>query len=228
MADAPVPSLTRAREQKINELSQHFANDDLSLDELERRIELVYKAGSVAELDSITADLRLTPTSAGMTPAPMSPRQQVMTGMEARRGRLLAIMGESRRTGRWLVPSQLRVVSLMSDTQLDLTQAVMASGLAEIHVTAMWSSCRLIVPPGMRVINEMHAVMASVTSNADEMDPPGVSRTNAPTIRLTGTAFMAEVKVTVRRKEDPPLEAKQLGHLAACWHSDRALEATSG
>src|SRR5512146_2614030 len=102
MADAPVPSLTRAREQKINELSQHFANDDLSLDELERRIELVYKAGSVAELDSITADLRLTPTSAGMTPAPMSPRQQVMTGMEARRGRLLAIMGESRRTGRWL------------------------------------------------------------------------------------------------------------------------------
>lgn len=203
MADAPVPSLTRAREQKINELSQHFANDDLSLDELERRIELVYKAGSVAELDSITADLRLTPTSAGMTPAPMSPRQQVMTGMEARRGRLLAIMGESRRTGRWLVPSQLRVVSLMSDTQLDLTQAVMASGLAEIHVTAMWSSCRLIVPPGMRVINEMHAVMASVTSNADEMDPPGVSRTNAPTIRLTGTAFMAEVKVTVRRKEDP-------------------------
>jgi len=203
MADAPVPSLTRAREQKINELSQYFANDDLSLDELERRIELVYKVGSIAELDSITADLRPSPVSAGMTPANAAPRQQIMTAMEARRGRLLAIMGESRRTGRWLVPSELRVVSLMSDTRLDLTQAVMASGVAEIHLTAMWSSCRLIVPPGMRVINEMHAVMASVTSSADEMDPPGVTRTNAPTIRLTGTALMAEVKVTVRRKEDP-------------------------
>lgn len=202
MADAPVPSLTRAREQKINELSQHFANDDLSLDELERRIELVYKAASIAELDSITADLRPSPVSAGVTLANAAPRQQIMTAMEARRGRLLAIMGESRRTGRWLVPSQLRVVSLMSDTRLDLTQAVMASGIAEIHVTAMWSSCRLIVPPGMRVINEMHAVMASVTSSADEMDPPGVTRTNAPTIRLTGTALMAEVKVTVRRKEE--------------------------
>ena len=206
MADAPVPSLTRARDQKINELSQYFANDDLSLDELERRIELVYKAGSIAELDSITADLRPSPVSAGMTPANLAPRQQIMTAMEARRGRLLAIMGESRRTGRWLVPSELRVVSLMSDTRLDLTQAVMASGVAEIHVTAMWSSCRLIVPPGMRVINEMHAVMASVTSSADEMDPPGVTRTNAPTIRLTGTALMAEVKVTVRRKEDPDEE----------------------
>ena len=190
----------------ISELSQHFANDDLSLDELERRIELVYKAGTIAELDSITADLRPSPVSAGMTPANAAPRQQVMTAMEARRGRLLAIMGESRRTGRWLVPSELRVVSLMSDTRLDLTQAVMASGVAEIHVTAMWSSCRLIVPPGMRVINEMHAVMASVTSSADEMDPPGVTRTNAPTIRLTGTALMAEVKVTVRRKEEPDEE----------------------
>lgn len=206
MADVPVPSLTRAREQKINELSQHFANDDLSLDELERRIELVYKAGSIAELDSITADLHPSPVSAGMTPGNTAPRQQIMTAMEARRGRLLAIMGESRRTGRWLVPSRLRVVSLMSDTRLDLTQAVMASGVAEIHVTAMWSSCRLIVPPGMRVINEMHAVMASVTSSADEMDPPGVTRTNAPTIRLTGTALMAEVKVRVRRKEEPDEE----------------------
>ena len=30
------------------------------------------------------------------------------------------------------------------------------------------------------------------------------------------------------RQEDPPLEAKQSGHFAACWHSDRALEATRG
>lgn len=200
MADAPVPFLNRAREQKITELSQHFANDDLSLDDLERRIELVYKAATVAELDAITADLH--------GPAPVSDAMVVgarhpVVAADARRGRLLAIMGESRRTGRWLVPGALRVISVMSDTRLDLTQAVMASGTSEIHVTAMWSACRLIVPPGMRVVNEMHAIMSSVTSNADEMDPPGISRPNAPTIRLTGTALMAEVKVLVRRREDP-------------------------
>ena len=32
-----VPNFARAREQKIEELSSHFANDDLSLDDLERR-----------------------------------------------------------------------------------------------------------------------------------------------------------------------------------------------
>lgn len=202
MADAPVPFLNRAREQKITELSQHFANDDLSLDDLERRIELVYKATTVAELDAITADLH-APAPAPANDAMVVGARHPVVAADARRGRLLAIMGESRRTGRWLVPGALRVISVMSDTRLDLTQAVMASGTSEIHVTAMWSACRLIVPPGMRVVNEMHAIMSSVTSNADEMDPPGISRPNAPTIRLTGTALMAEVKVLVRRREDP-------------------------
>ena len=202
MADAPVSTLNRAREQKISELSQHFANDDLSLDELERRIELVYKAGTIAELEAITADLRVAALALAARDAiSVAPRR--VLAADARRGRLLAIMGESRRTGRWLVPGELRVVSLMSDTRLDLTQAVMATGTSEIHLSVVWSACRLIVPPGMRVINELHAVMASVTSNADEMDPPGSSRPDAPTIRLTGTALMAEVKVVVRRREDP-------------------------
>lgn len=202
MADAPVSTLNRAREQKISELSQHFANDDLSLDELERRIELVYKAGTVADLEAITADLGIaTPAPVARDATSVVPRRVLPT--DARRGRLLAIMGESRRTGRWLVPGELRVVSLMSDTRLDLTQAVMATGTSEIHLSVVWSACRLIVPPGMRVINEMHAIMSSVTSSADEMDPPGSSRPDAPTIRLTGTALMAEVKVVVRRREDP-------------------------
>lgn len=202
MADAPVSTLNRAREQKISELSQHFANDDLSLDELERRIELVYKAGTIAELEAITADLRVAALALAARDAiSVAPRR--VLAADARRGRLLAIMGESRRTGRWLVPGELRVVSLMSDTRLDLTQAVMATGTSEIHLSVVWSACRLIVPPGMRVINEMHAIMSSVTSSADEMDPPGSSRPDAPTIRLTGTALMAEVKVVVRRREDP-------------------------
>ena len=51
MADAPLPTnLSRARESKIEELSRHFANDDLSLEDLERRIESVYKAANAAEL----------------------------------------------------------------------------------------------------------------------------------------------------------------------------------
>jgi hypothetical protein len=204
MADAPLSTLSRAREQKISELSQHFANDDLSLDELERRIEQVYKAASVSELDAITSDLRVSqlpatarPSSAAMSNAPVD---YGTSNLPAPRSRLLAVMSESKRTGRWLVPQRLDVVALMADTKIDLTSAVMPAGGAEFHVRSFWAACKIIVPPEMRVINEMHAIMASVTSKAHEMDAPGSQRAG-PVIRLTGTAVMAEVKVVVRTVE---------------------------
>jgi len=68
MADAtpsPIASLARAREQKISELSQYFANDDLSLDDLERRIERVYRAANVLELDARRIATRGPPAPAG-------------------------------------------------------------------------------------------------------------------------------------------------------------------
>src|SRR5262245_54633820 len=118
MADVPVPSLARAREQKINELSVHFANDDLSLEELERRIEQVYKAGSVADLEKITADLKLA------TAAPAEPALQLSQPRESRSksnlmtyqasARLLSLMSSTRRVGRWVVPQKLDVVAIMS------------------------------------------------------------------------------------------------------------------
>src|SRR4051794_21954966 len=201
MADAPVPSLARAREQKISELSQHFANDDLSLEELERRIERVYRAGNVLELDEITADLRsVAQAHPQLTPTGATPRS-VMPTSAPESTRMLAIMGETKRVGRWQVPPRLDVLSVMSDTKLDLTQAVLSPGVTEIHIRAVWTACKIVVPRGMRVINEMHAIMASVTSKAHEVDPPGSQRSSGPVIRLTGTAFMAEVKVVVRKIE---------------------------
>jgi hypothetical protein len=207
MADSsvPIPSLARAREQKINELSTHFANDDLSLEDLERRIERVYKAASVVELDEITADLRRAVSASPPVPAGASSRSTALaSNYQAESGRLLALMSSTRRIGRWVVPHRLDVLAVMSDTKIDFTQAAMPGGVAEVHLRAIMASCKLVVPPNMRVINEMHSVMSDVKSRADEMlpdDPPATADT--PVLRVTGTAFMAEVKIVVRRREEP-------------------------
>lgn len=214
----PPPSLSRAREVKINELSQHFANDDLSLEDLERRIERVYKAGSVADLDLITADLRpAAPLVDQRLPkggsrqdrgslSTQRPDENLPATYEVPKSRLLAIMSSTRRVGRWAVPRDLRMFALMSDTKIDLTNAALpVGGVVNMEITGIMAAVKIIVPPGMRVINEMHSFMADVRSGADEIDADGnVGR--GPVIRLTGTAFMAEVKVKVRRREEPVYE----------------------
>lgn len=206
MADL-TPSLNRAREQKITELSSHFANDDLTLEDLERRIERVYKAVSVAELESITADLPNPAAAATRTPElrPARNASRVPSAIP-NSGRILSIMGESRRMGRWQVPQRLDVVSVMSDMKIDLTQAVMPAGIVEVDMRVVWAACKIVVPPGMRVINEMHAIMASVHSKADAAD---TGNAFVPTIRLTGVALMSEVKVVVRRREEPISEEEE-------------------
>jgi hypothetical protein len=207
MADSsvPVPSLSRAREEKISELSTHFANDDLSLEDLERRIELVYKAASVAELEEITADLRRAVTSNAPVPVGKSSRMKVSgTKYELASARLLSLMSSTRRVGRWAVPQKLDVVAIMSDTKIDFTHAAMPGGIVNVHLRAIMASCKLVVPPNVRVVNETHSVMSTVRSRADELLPDDASATgSSPVIRLTGVAFMSDVRIVVRRREEP-------------------------
>jgi len=207
MADSsvPVPSLSRAREEKISELSTHFANDDLSLDDLERRIERVYKAASVAELEDITADLRRAAMSNAPAPVGKSSSKKVAGGTyELASARLLSLMSSTRRVGRWAVPQRLDVVAIMSDTKIDFTHASMPGGTVEVHLRAIMASCKLVVPPNVRVINETHSVMSNVRSRAHELLADGtVATDDSPVIRLTGLALMSDVRIVVRRREEP-------------------------
>jgi hypothetical protein len=206
----PIPSLSNARERKIDELSRHFANDDLTLEDLERRIERVYKAVSVAELESITADLAPSPAAG---PGARSPRDRLVAssaapssielGYEVERSRMLSIMSSTRRVGRWVAPRELDVVAVMSDTKIDLANAVLPiGGVVDIHVNAVMASMQLFVPPGMRVVNQLHSVMSDVRSDADEVGIPGTS-SSMPVIRLRGVVFMGNLRVRMRRREEP-------------------------
>jgi hypothetical protein len=113
-------------------------------------------------------------------------------------------MSSTRRVGRWLVPPRLDLVAIMSDTKLDFTHAAMPGSVVEIHLRAVMASCKLVVPPNVRVINETHAVMANVRSRANEVVPGDApASVQSPVIRLTGYALMADVNVVVRRLEEP-------------------------
>lgn len=205
----PITSLSRAREVKINELSTHFANDDLSLDELERRMERVYKATNVAELEVITADLK----NAVAVPADMI-QAKVVRGkggapaqFEAMPTRIVAIMSSTKKVGRWGVPPILGLKAVMSDTQVDLTHAVMTSNTVELEIKSVMASVKIIVPPDMRVMVDTSSVMSNIESKADDLALANVpASASQKVLHLTGYAFMSDLQVIVRRKEDPIFE----------------------
>ena len=189
----PAPSLGEARERVIQLLSEHFANDRLSLDELESRMEAAYKATTAAELARLTNDL---PAAAA---APL-PAPAVETLPMPDRERVYSVMSETKRAGAWLVPQRLDLVALMSDTTIDLTQATLPNGIIDIHVRSLWAAVKILVPPGLQVVSRMSAVMGSVHGGGEPNEAAGGWR-QGTVVRLTGWALMAEVQTKVRRRE---------------------------
>jgi hypothetical protein len=193
-SDLPV-SLEHERERTIEVLSRHFAYDNLSLDELERRMEQVYRAGSVPALRELTKDLPLEATEAEERRAVAVPE-----AFAPERDRIVSIMAETKRRGVWRPPKRLDVWSIMSDTKLDLTEAVLSSGVTEIRLRAVMAAVRVIVPPGVRVVVQPSAFMSAVDDDMEDQPPVG---SGAPVVRITGPVFMSELKVKVRMRELP-------------------------
>ena len=196
----PILSLTDERERVIQQLSEHFANDRLSLDELETRMELAYKASSVGDLQRLTADL----PSAAAVPAPApAPMEEMLPALSPDRERIFAVMSETSRRGSWLVPQRLDLLAVMADTTIDLTQAALPTGIIDIHVRSVCAAVKIVVPPGLQVVNRLSSLMGSVRGGGepDEAAGQGGGWKQGTVIRLTGWALMAEVQTKVRRRE---------------------------
>jgi hypothetical protein len=181
---APVP-IERERERTVDLLSQHFAQDNLALDELERRMERVYRARSLPELHELTRDLPAVdaPARAAVVPAAFAPQRE----------RIVSIMAETKRSGLAQLPPRLDLVCVMSETTIDLTDTQLTAPVTEIHLRGVMAAVHIVAPRGARVVVQPSAFMASVNDSDVQSAavPPG-----APVLRITGRVIMAELKVT--------------------------------
>jgi hypothetical protein len=212
------------RDQAIERLSAAFAEGALDTDELERRITLVHRSGSMEALERLLADLPANLDSTAMVPATVpspsqvpatlpSPRQTSLvpaTGAPADTGapgaeRTVSVLGSSRRTGRWVVPRRLVVRAVFGNVELDFRNAVLPAGVVDLHVRAVFGNIEITVPPHLVVESSGSAILGSF----DQLGraPVGVAP-DAPVLRIRGTTVFANVEITVA-----PVEAPGLGQL---------------
>jgi hypothetical protein len=187
-------SLPQVRERVIRQLTEAFAHDLISVEELEHRLEHVYRAQSAAEAEAIVVDLR-SAAATGSLPGPNldEPRRSRDLGPDAPpRDRFVAILSSSSRRG-LSVPHQLEALAVFSDSVIDLTTASLPADIVEIHVRIVLASMKIVVPAGLRVVNRVGAFLANVeTDSALDLAPmvPGT-----PVVRITGYATLANLEI---------------------------------
>lgn len=183
-----------ARTRVVDLLSAHFAHDRIPVEELDRRLDAAYQAQSLEELEALVRDLPQGPAALmrHSPPAPVVYEEDPIELAGEESERIFAIMSETKRSGLWVVPRRLDVLSIMAETVLDLRHASLAPGVTTIDVGGMMTAVKIIVPPGVRVIDRTFSFMAS---SRDRSASEQVFDPAAPAIRLEGWLVMAELVV---------------------------------
>ena len=185
-----------AREQVVQDLAEHFAQDRLTLPEYERRVELAYRAGSNDALRDLLTDLTPTPPVRFAQPATVAAADQtrVATGSGSKVKNFLALMSGVVRRGTWTVPARIRAFACMGGIGLDLRDATLTAPVTDIWVFALMGGVEIIVPPDVRLESDGFAIMGGFE---DQLKEASSNDPNAPLIRVHGLAIMGGVEARV-------------------------------
>jgi cell wall-active antibiotic response 4TMS protein YvqF len=121
-----------------------------------------------------------------------------------RRG-ALAILSHLRRDADWILPRHFRIFTFWGNAEIDLTHALVGEGTSVIEVKCIMGNVEIHVPPDLRVENEVEAVLASADIRREA---PTTAAPGAPTVRVTGSAFLGNVEVKVVDPDAPGLIEK--------------------
>ncbi len=170
MANEPILSgehAERERAKVIEALTEHFAQDRLSLEELELRLDRVYAASTPSALSEVISDL---PALAQPT-AVAQPRSAVPAREKGKEKTLVAFMSGVSRKGPWPVPETVNAIAIMGGIELDLRFAQLTAPVTEIQIFALMGGVEVIIPPGVRVESEGFAFMGGF---GNDVGDPGI------------------------------------------------------
>jgi hypothetical protein len=216
-------TLQAAREQAIDILCQRFADGTLSMPELERRLDRARSGRTREELRALLSDLPAPPSvparaeagsgspagapgAAGRRPAqrpvrrPARPPARRPAGAEGEvrtsSSVALAILGGTRRAGKWSPPENMLALAAMGGVELDFRDAVLEPGsITTINCFAFWGGIDITVPPDVHLETGGFALMGGFDQSGEAW--PDLAE-DAPTVQINGFALMGAVDVKVR------------------------------
>jgi hypothetical protein len=201
----PEPHELRAsnadRERVAKILNDAMAEGRLTVPELEERLDQVYAAKTVGELQPLTRDL---PVHQAMVQPRALASPDGRVGGRGTSSAAIAVMSGSERKGPWTVPPTFNAFALMGGVEIDLTESRYEYRETTIQAFALMGGIEIIVPDDVTVNVTGIGFMGAFEDSARTVGPEG-----APTIKITGFAMMGGVEVRrPKRKKQKNLDPR--------------------
>ncbi|MET9923823.1 MULTISPECIES: DUF1707 domain-containing protein [unclassified Streptomyces] len=182
------------RDRIADILREAMAEGRLTADEHAERVDLVYRAKTVGELQSLVRDLPAA-SSGAATSRPES--QSYAYGPEVADGpvdNLVAVFSSATRKGRWRVGPRTNAFSLFGSVEIDLTEALFGQRLTVINATAIFGSVEIRVPENITLRGSGTGVLGGFDIRSLESVDP-----EAPVVVVNGYAVFGGVEAKPKR-----------------------------
>ncbi|WP_285758254.1 DUF1707 SHOCT-like domain-containing protein [Nocardiopsis ansamitocini] len=193
---SPHPGMMRAsdsdRDTVARILTDALADGRINQDEHAERLETLYSAKTLGELGPLTSDLapqsavRPSPTT---SPSPVLDSELAASSIGSEN--ITAVFGAAERKGRWLVEPRTNVSAMFGGIELDLREAILAQHEVTIQCAVVFGGLEIIVPPGVRVVNEASAIFGGM----DIKDKDSGGDAGSPVVRVTGLLVFGGIDV---------------------------------
>lgn len=147
--------------------------------------------------DYRTEDYRLT------DPVPDYPGAELAHSRSA--AGVVSFLSSNERKGRWEVPRQFRALAVLGNVELDLRDAEIGYGLSVFEAVAVMGNIELTIPPHVTVECDGDSLLGTFTLKYEGKASPSVA-SRERVIRVTGTAYMGAVTVTVKGPDERMLD----------------------
>jgi hypothetical protein len=192
-------SIELERENTVQLLCRHYAQDRLTTEELDARLDAVYRAQSEGELNALLDGLDAVAVAAPLERAAVAPENRTPNR------RILSVFAEVRKRGDWELRPETRAVVVFGTLELDLRDARIARGTTTLDISATFAEVKIIVPPGIRVECDGSAILGEFT----EAVIAGPAGGDVATVRVVGMAVLSSVSVQMRLPGETAKEAKR-------------------
>lgn len=206
----PQPTgLSRRRDEIVERLCEHFAQDDITVEEFEQRLDAAHAASTGAELNALLSGLPARPAAGRATPAEGerdTTARPARTGPAEYRGTpdiVVGVLGGAERRGAWTPSSRVVAMGVMGGVDLDFREARLRPGVTEVIVVGFMGGVDIVVPPDLPVQIQGLGVLGGFGHPADARQPlePGRPESYAggeALLRIRGVALLGGVDVDVR------------------------------
>ncbi len=192
VAEAGIRASDADRDRIAEILREALAVGRLDAEEHAERIDLVYRAKTMGELEPLVRDLpaedsgpRRQPASAAYGDGPgAAPPDQTM----------VAIFSASTRKGRWRVPGRINAVAIFGSVEIDLTEGIFQQQQVQINVTAIFGSVEIRVPENITLRSNGSGVLGAFEVETNES-----VEGDAPVVQVNGYAVLGSVEAKAKR-----------------------------